>query len=252
MGALALIVPVWQLRGLGTSVMLTLRISVASQLESLLEWRGCWCFTQARTNFLQQGEPNAPPLSLLSVSHYNTQPTQRVSVPPQVPQRGLPQCSPAEVVPAWKQVSWNYKEVLWIQSMGSELIHTLPDWEQDPMVSRASLFDSEIGAQKCRITEWFCLEGTSNVIQFQPTTMGRAANHQTRLPRIPSILALNASRDGAFTTSLNSTRPTMVVVHFISSMAETKNKNWYSQLATWSTKWKVSILFSSSLFFTST
>ena len=91
--------------------------------------------------------------------------------------------------------------------MGSELIHTLPDWEQDPMVSRASLFDSEIGAQKCRITEWFCLEGTSNVIQFQPTTMGRAANHQTRLPRIPSILALNTCRDGAPTACARASPP---------------------------------------------
>jgi len=32
--------------------------------------------------------------------------------------------------------------------------------------------------------------------------MGRVANHYTRLPRIPSKLALNASRDGVSTTSM--------------------------------------------------
>ena len=35
-------------------------------------------------------------------------------------------------------------------------------------------------------------------------TMGRAAPHQLRLPRAPSNLALNASRDGAPTDSLGS------------------------------------------------
>ena len=35
-----------------------------------------------------------------------------------------------------------------------------------------------------------------------PLLMCRVANHQIRLPRATSSLALNASRDGAFTTSL--------------------------------------------------
>ena len=33
--------------------------------------------------------------------------------------------------------------------------------------------------------------------------MARAANHQIRMPRIPSILTLNASRDGAYTASMD-------------------------------------------------
>jgi len=37
---------------------------------------------------------------------------------------------------------------------------------------------------------------------FSPPAMCRVANHQTRLPRATSSLALNASRDGASTTSL--------------------------------------------------
>jgi len=41
------------------------------------------------------------------------------------------------------------------------------------------------------------------IIEFQPPpAMCRVANHQTRLPRATSSLALNASRDGASTTSL--------------------------------------------------
>ena len=37
---------------------------------------------------------------------------------------------------------------------------------------------------------------------FKPSATGRVVNHQTRLPRATSSLALNASRDGASTTSL--------------------------------------------------
>ena len=40
------------------------------------------------------------------------------------------------------------------------------------------------------------------IIEFQPPAMCRVANHQTRLPRATSSLALNASRDGASTASL--------------------------------------------------
>ena len=46
------------------------------------------------------------------------------------------------------------------------------------------------------------LEGLSKTTGFQAPAMGRAANHWIRLPRIPSILTLNASRDGAHKTSL--------------------------------------------------
>ena len=55
--------------------------------------------------------------------------------------------------------------------------------------------------QKCQkgeegvITERLRLEGTLKIIELQPPAMGRAATHQIRLPRAPSKLALNASRD---------------------------------------------------------
>jgi len=40
------------------------------------------------------------------------------------------------------------------------------------------------------------LEGALKIVQFQTAAMGRAAPHQLRLPRAPSNLNLNASRDG--------------------------------------------------------
>ena len=40
------------------------------------------------------------------------------------------------------------------------------------------------------------------IIEFQPPATCRVTNHQTRLPRATSSLALNASRDGASTISL--------------------------------------------------
>jgi len=46
------------------------------------------------------------------------------------------------------------------------------------------------------------LEGTFKTIQFQPPATGRDTSLQTRLLKVPSSLALNASRDGASTTSL--------------------------------------------------
>lgn len=49
-----------------------------------------------------------------------------------------------------------------------------------------------------RIREWLELEGTSKITWFQPLAMGRVPNHQIRLPRAPSNLSLNASRNGAF------------------------------------------------------
>jgi len=46
------------------------------------------------------------------------------------------------------------------------------------------------------------LKRTAVIIEFQPPAMCRVANHQTRLPRATSSLALNASRDGASTACL--------------------------------------------------
>ena len=46
------------------------------------------------------------------------------------------------------------------------------------------------------------LEGLSKCTWFQVPTMSRAANHWIRLPRIPSILTLNASMHVAHKTSL--------------------------------------------------
>jgi len=45
-------------------------------------------------------------------------------------------------------------------------------------------------------------KGTQRLSCFNPPAICRAANHQTRLPRATSSPALNASRDGASTTSL--------------------------------------------------
>ena len=56
--------------------------------------------------------------------------------------------------------------------------------------------------QNHRITEWSGLKRTSKIIQFHPPAMCEVANHQTRLPRATSSLALNACRDEASTTSL--------------------------------------------------
>jgi len=53
-----------------------------------------------------------------------------------------------------------------------------------------------------RIIDWPGLKRTTMIISFQPPAMCRVANQQTRLPRATSSLALNASRDGASTTSL--------------------------------------------------
>jgi len=46
------------------------------------------------------------------------------------------------------------------------------------------------------------LEGTLKIIQFQPPAVGKVASHEVRLPRAPSNLALNTSKDGISTASL--------------------------------------------------
>jgi len=53
-----------------------------------------------------------------------------------------------------------------------------------------------------RIIEWPGLKRTTVITQFHPPAMCRVTNHQTRLSRATSSLALSASRDGASTASL--------------------------------------------------
>ena len=69
-----------------------------------------------------------------------------------------------------------------------------------------SLEEGDVGKTSCsdhRIIEWPGLKRTIMIIKFQPPCyVCRVANHQTRLPRATSSLALNASRDGASTASL--------------------------------------------------
>ena len=54
-----------------------------------------------------------------------------------------------------------------------------------------------------RILERPGLKRTTMTITFQPPAVCKVANQQTRLPRATSSLALNASRDGASTASLD-------------------------------------------------
>ena len=61
-------------------------------------------------------------------------------------------------------------------------------------------FMSRIGYRSHSISEWFELEGTLKIIQFQLHAISRAPTHYIRLPRAPSNVALNESRGGAFTT----------------------------------------------------
>jgi len=55
-----------------------------------------------------------------------------------------------------------------------------------------------------RIIEWFRLEGTLKIIELQAPCHRLLGTHQISLLRAPSNLALNISRDGAFTISLGS------------------------------------------------
>ena len=59
-----------------------------------------------------------------------------------------------------------------------------------------------------RITEWLGWKGPQGSPSSNPPATGRATNlqicHWTRLPRAPSNLVLNTSRDGAPTASLDS------------------------------------------------
>ena len=53
-----------------------------------------------------------------------------------------------------------------------------------------------------RIVEWFGLERTLKITEFQPPAIGRDTSLWTRLFTAPSSLALNASREGAFKASV--------------------------------------------------
>jgi len=64
-----------------------------------------------------------------------------------------------------------------------------------------SLCETEL--ENHRLIEWPGLKRTTVITLFQPPAVCRVANHQPRLPRATSSLALNASRDGASTASLD-------------------------------------------------
>lgn len=85
-------------------------------------------------------------------------------------------------------------------------------WEQQAehvlqLLGSSCLLDSPVLTEKpCknapqtqRITKQFGLEGTLKLISFQHPCHGRHTFHQTRLPKAPSILALDSSRHGAAT-----------------------------------------------------
>lgn len=51
--------------------------------------------------------------------------------------------------------------------------------------------------------EWFGLEGLLKIFLFQPRCHGKRTFHESRLLKAPSMLALNNSRDGTTTNSLD-------------------------------------------------
>jgi len=58
--------------------------------------------------------------------------------------------------------------------------------------------ENTVGERAHRIIEWLRLEGTLKIIKLQsPFPWAGLPPHQIRLPRAPSSLALNSSRDGA-------------------------------------------------------
>jgi len=70
-----------------------------------------------------------------------------------------------------------------------------------------------------RIIEQLGLEGTLKPIQFQPAAIGTDISPQIRLPRDPSSLITNTSRDGASTVlgSLLQGLTTLIVKNFLLS-----------------------------------
>jgi len=55
-----------------------------------------------------------------------------------------------------------------------------------------------------RVTGWFGLEGTLQIIYFHPYALGRDCFPQPRVLRAPSNLALSTAREGPSTASLGS------------------------------------------------
>ena len=82
-----------------------------------------------------------------------------------------------------------------------------------------------------RIIGWLGLKRTTMTIEFQPPAMCRVTNHQTRLPRATSSLALNASRDGASTTSLGNLFQCVTTL-FVKNFLLISNLNLPSQFKT--------------------
>jgi len=54
------------------------------------------------------------------------------------------------------------------------------------------------------IIAWFGVEGTLQIISFQPPAMGRDPFHHPTVLPAPSSLALSPAREGAATASLGS------------------------------------------------
>ena len=78
-------------------------------------------------------------------------------------------------------------------------------WILYPLVPQLVLIgiDSKQHSGNQRIIDWLRLEGTLKPTQFQLPAVGRGTAHPIRLPRAPSSLALNTSRSGTSTASLD-------------------------------------------------
>lgn len=69
-----------------------------------------------------------------------------------------------------------------------------------------------------RIIEWIRLEETLKIIEFNLPAIGRITTHQIRLPTAPYNMALNASRDGASSSSLGSMFQCLIILFLISNL----------------------------------
>jgi len=64
---------------------------------------------------------------------------------------------------------------------------------------KSCCYASQLQTNASEIIEWPGLKRTTVLIEFQPPATCRVTNHQPRLLRATSSLALNACRDGAST-----------------------------------------------------
>jgi len=87
-----------------------------------------------------------------------------------------------------RDVFWSYVQ----QKEWENTQFNLPRNEVEALLKNGRRFESQNGLG---------CNGPQRALSSNPTAMGRAACHHIRLPRAPSNLALNASRDGAPTTS---------------------------------------------------